>query len=165
MGEPVEEIVGPNVERFVEYVLEKGPTFLSFDWNASAADLTPDQRAEEVLRWQKQIDDFAALPPEVKMRAQIVSTYQALHELMELRVDTEIDDLLDPKTKPYVLLLSQIRAGLDRQCLHLNNWLTPEETEAHWELKKQRAEARRKAKGEALSTYEEGTIKLNGQEN
>lgn len=127
MNSPIEEVVGPNVDRLVEIILGKDSLGLHFDWQPSAANLTPDQRAAEVLKWEHKIDEYAALPVEDKLRMQIQDTYVAIHECLEggkIDVEKMVND--GYTTKELILKLTGIFGILDMQLLTLGSWVNPE---------------------------------------
>lgn len=123
MGEELSDIHGPNVDKLVEVLLDKGVQAANFGWMATAAALTPDERAAEVLKYQAQIEEYNSLPDETKMRLQIRDTFVALYRgMLETAVDYSTATEVELKQRLINLLVI-----IDSELLTLRSWVDQEE--------------------------------------
>lgn len=141
LGEPLDQIVGPNVDKMVDFFLNKGNVKgLHFDWQEGAKALTPDQRAAEVLKWQTQITEYASLPVEQRMYDTILTAYKELRKVNKLTrfdvkrlIDSDESYTVDDLQK----VLSEIFGIVEGiQLFSLGNWITREDQQAIWDEEK-----------------------------
>lgn len=107
-------------EKFWEAVQNRGLRNMHVTWGPEANELTPDERASQILAVMEESERWDSLPDEEKMRIQIRQSYEDLSNVIDL-CKSHASDISEDS-----LRRAKIHGGIEQAMLLLGNWIDQE---------------------------------------